>query len=239
VAAETPSEDDATTGTDWVSGEMVSIPGGVVAIGSDEGDSDEWPTYNYALPDFNLDVTEVTVEAYQACVDDGACTAGDDSSHSRYCNTGVPARAHHPINCVDWYQASAYCAWVGKRLPQQEEWEHAARGNDYRTYPWGDDEPSDQLCWSGGSTTRDSTCPVGAFPEDMSPFGVMDMGGNVWEWTWNLGRSYYASSSMGSPLFRGGSWLYAASSGVRASDSAMSLPWNRGPSFGFRCAIER
>jgi len=124
----------------------------------------------------------VTVEAYQACVDDGACEPGRAASEEPDCNMGAAGRQEHPINCVNGSQAVAYCAWVGKRLPTEDEWKFAAWYSDGRSYPWGDENPEDQLCWSGGSEgKRQSTCPVGSFPEDMSVFGVLDMAGNVEE----------------------------------------------------------
>ncbi len=101
-----------------------------------------------------MDVTEVTVRAYRRCVDAGACTTpgtpGGPAPHGilrRRCTYDVPGKSDHPVNCVDWDQAVAFCRWGGKRLPTEEEWEWAARGAGAQTaYPWGDDEPDRRLC---------------------------------------------------------------------------------------------
>lgn len=100
---------------------------------------------------------------------------------SRKCD-GQKPRLNHPINYVTHAQAAAYCAAQGKRLPTEAEWEYAARGTDGRIYPWGSQSPTSQLCWSG-IKPRHTTCAVGSYPLGASPFGVLDMAGNVAEWT--------------------------------------------------------
>jgi formylglycine-generating enzyme required for sulfatase activity len=132
-----------------------------------------------------MDVTEVTAEAFSACVKAVKCrkpAAGD------FATFGTAGREGHPVNWVDWNQAAAFCTWAGKRLPTEEEWEWAARGAERgTTYPWGDDPPADQLCWNGGSVQRKAkglgTCAAGSLAEGSSPQGVADLVGNVWEWT--------------------------------------------------------
>jgi formylglycine-generating enzyme required for sulfatase activity len=124
--------------------------------------------------------------------------------NNRWCNG--KDRPDHPINCVDWDQAASYCRWQGKRLPSEAEWEYAARGNDGRSYPWGNDAPSARrlnVCGSeclaayvrdkiqiihggtihGGNDGWETTAPVGSYPDGTGPFGALDMVGNVWEWT--------------------------------------------------------
>lgn len=142
-----------------------------------------------------LDVTEVTVKAYAACVRKGQCRAAGDLvdgpragflvHRSEYCNANRGDRQDHPVNCVDWHQAATYCKSVGRRLQTEEEWEWAARGGTQDlTYPWGEEEPRRQLCWSGPGNDRGEgfgTCPVGKYPRGDSPFGVKDLAGNVKE----------------------------------------------------------
>jgi len=130
-------------------------------------------------------------------------SSSDHDTGSRNCNEGRPGRDDHPVNCIDLEQAKAYCVFLGKRVPTEPEWEHAARGTDGRTYPWGEQAPSKELLNACGlecvEMFRDwgftvaptyeeydawrGTGPVGLFPRGASPYGLLDMAGNVWEWT--------------------------------------------------------
>jgi len=94
------------------------------------------------------------------------------------CNADVPGREAHPVDCVSFFDAAAYCAWASKRLPSEEEWELAARGTEGRRFPWGEASPVGRDCWNRGSS-----CPVGSFPQGHSPLGVDGLAGNVSEWT--------------------------------------------------------
>ena len=180
-----------------------------------------------------MDRTEVTTAAYATCVESGKCTAATTSGS---CNAGVAARGDHPINCVNWNQATAYCEAQGQRLPTEEEWEYAARGTDGRVYPWGNAEPAGQLCWTGegnslGKGKRQSTCAVASFPTGNSPFGLSDMSGDVWEWT----SSAYSATDAGR-VVRGGSWGYGVPSFVRSASRSGGDPSGQGDGLGFRCA---
>src|ERR1019366_4325980 len=194
---------------------------------------------------FCMDATEVTVDAYTACVHDvrdgnreGRCSAdhlgewstdGTKFTKDARCNYDVPGRGTHPINCVDWNQATAYCHAQNKRLPNEDEWEWAARGETHaRKYPWGDATPDAQLCWSGGLRKKDGTCAVGSFPEGDAPGGIHDLAGNVWEWTgsnWDVDHRVY----------RGGSWHSDAATHPRAAERGHQPPGFRSDSVGFRC----
>jgi formylglycine-generating enzyme required for sulfatase activity len=169
----------SASGGGEATGGMARTPGGTFVMGSESIYADEKPVHRVTVAAFSMDVTDVTTAAYGACVRAGKCSepgAGD------YCNWGKGDRQNHPINCVDWNQATAYCAYAGKRLPTEEEWEYAARGTDGRTYPWGNEAPSNQLCWNRGAS-KEGTCVVGSHPSGASPFGLQDMAGNVWQWT--------------------------------------------------------
>ena len=128
---------DAVVRTD---GDMVFVPAGEFTMGSPDGqgDNDEHPQHTVYLNAFYIDKTEVTAAQYQRCVEAGACSAPDTGG---YCTYGAAGKSDHPVNCVDWNQAVAFCRWAGKRLPTEAEWEKAARGTDGRVYPWGDQAP--------------------------------------------------------------------------------------------------
>ena len=237
---------DASCATD-----MVEVPAGAFWMGCNaavdtECDSDEKPQHQVTLSAYLIDATEVTVAAYAACVQAGACTEPDTGG---YCNWGAADRAEHPVNCVDWDQAGAYCAWAEKRLPTEAEWEKAARGTDGAVYPWGNgaasctlavyDDGSENGCGTGG------TLPVGSRPAGASPYGALDMAGNVWEWVsdW-FGGSYYDTSPSKNPdgpvsgsdrVIRGGGFYYGAAY-LRASSRHGNSPGDPNGHFGFRCA---
>jgi formylglycine-generating enzyme required for sulfatase activity len=256
---------------------MVPVPAGTFRMGSPVGvgDTDEHPQHEVTLSAYCIDRTEVTVKAYADCVRAGGCTAApltvqwsgvsaeDVQRYNRICNRDD--RPGHPINCVDWTQATAYCTWAGKRLPTEAEWEYAARGTDGRAYPWGNEAPSATRLNACGSecvamTKRElnkdwakmydasdgweTTAPVGSFPEGVSPFGVLDMAGNVWEWTADWYGAYSAAAATNprgaqSGTFRalrGGAWDYNVAGHVRAAYRHRFDASNRDSHVGFRCA---
>jgi formylglycine-generating enzyme len=209
---------------------MSAIPKGSFKL-TDQGD--------VSVGAFCLDLTEVTVEAYAACVKKGACSAENASSQfwdgkdegKGACNWGVSGREKHPMNCVDWGMAATFCRAQGGRLPTEEEWEWAARGGDAaRTYPWGNAEPDFQACWSGVSK-RSGTCPVGSAPEGRGRFGQLDLAGNVWEWTASL-----LGNDQTARIIRGGSWDNDDPARLSAANRSRDEPSNRGGDLGFRCA---
>ena len=240
---------------------MVKVPGGHFYMGCNEKldsecDPDEKPGRTMKLPPFFIDVTEVTVNAYAACVGAGKCSdhhldgyewPGQAFTRSGSCNWSKSERGEHPINCVAWQQANQYCAWKGHRLPTEPEWEKAARGTDGQKYPWGNtgyeqtpvaniaDETAKRT-FSGLPIAEGyedgllETGPVGSFPRGASPYDALDMIGNVWEWT-----SDEYSSDEKLRVARGGGWrdepAYA-----RASNRYGYSPSYRNYYLGFRCA---
>ena len=122
---------------------MLAIPAGTFRMGANDVGDDAKPVHAVSVAAFCMDPTEVTVAAYKGCT---SCSA---PSTSGACTWGVAGRDNHPINCVDWNQATAFCSAVGKRLPTEEEWEYAARGTPAWKFPWGNTPPSNQLCWDG------------------------------------------------------------------------------------------
>ncbi len=214
---------------------MAAIPGGAFIIGSNDGKPDE-ARQRVVVEPFCMDVTEVTTNAYEACVVAGACAVASSDRGAAYRNSGKAGRGNHPINGVTWKDAKVYCEWAGKRLPTEEEWEYAARGSDGRKYPWGEAAPSEQLCWRG-IEARLGTCAVGAFPGDKSAFGLLDMGGNVWEWTSSGYSIAYGHEASGvAKVARGGSWADRGAEHVRAANRRRLDPMFFFDSLGFRCA---
>ena len=217
-------------------------------MGSDSGESDELPVHQVTVPAFEMTMTEVTVAQYQACVDTGACTEPDDFTVDSYCNWGQAGREDHPVNCVDWFQAVAFCSWVGGRLPSEAEWEYAARGGGQDiTYPWGNDSPSCTyaVLYEGGyGCGMDRTWAVCSKPAGNTAQGLCDMAGNVFEWV----QDWYHSNYNGAPwdgsawespshsyrVLRGGS--FNANYARRAADRDNSAPALRYGSLGLRCA---
>ncbi|MFO0606679.1 MAG: SUMF1/EgtB/PvdO family nonheme iron enzyme [Polyangiales bacterium] len=163
-------------------------------------------------------------------------------------------REDHPINCVDWATAQAFCVWDGGRLPTQAEWELAARGAEGRIYPWGNTPPDDtRLCWNGTSVTHSTTCRVGSLPAGASPLGIHDLVGNVAEWNADQFQIYHTGGATGywrgdpvtDPLcneattervIRGGSAFASDRDVVRSASRGNGNPTFQRSQFGFRCA---
>ena len=134
------------------------------------------------VPEFKIDATEVTVGQYRLCVEDNS-NCSEPLTYSSYCNWNFSVREDHPVTCVSWYQAREYCAWSGKRLCSESEWEKASRGTDGRIYPWGNEEATcDRAVMNEGieGCGENRTWPVGSKPSGV--YGLYDMSGNVLEW---------------------------------------------------------
>lgn len=221
---------------------MVEVPGGDFYMGCNERvdsecSGDEKPGKTVHVPGFRIDTTEVTVAEYKKCVDAGVCSADVASQivkgGDKHCNWGKTGRADHPINCVNWASAEAYCKWAGKRLPSEKEWEKAARGTDRRKYAWASASISCDFAvlWDDGrrGCERGSTWPVGSKSSGASPYGAQDMIGNVWEWTSDWYSQYQKRSA------RGGAWNYGPKY-LRVSERSGLKPEWRLNGVGFRCA---
>jgi len=248
---------------------MVYIPAGQFPMGSEFGLIDEKPVHIVQLDAFWLDRTEVTNEMYRKCVQAKKC---DEPSNLLDYNN--PQYSNHPVVFVSWTNAVAYCSSVDRQLPTEAEWEKAAAWNPVRNeklvYPWGneydcskgnfDDELQlDASLMQDGSINCDGytlTAPVGSFPEGASPYGALDMGGNVWEWVHDafigvdpfspITQNYYAFSRFKNPMgvspastgyrgLRGGSWNWTYGYGR----SAYRLGIGKDDTYdgvGFRCA---
>jgi formylglycine-generating enzyme required for sulfatase activity len=222
----------------FVPAAMVSVPAGSFAMGCDVSRTSERPRHLVTLAGFAIDATEVTAGDYEACVVSGGCKpAGTRTSEASLCND-ASTRPSHPANCVDWNDAHAYCAFAGKRLPTEEEWEYAARGNDERAFPWGDAAPNANVLNALGEDDGFArTSPVGRYDAGRSPFGAWDMAGNVWEWTDSAWSDDYASArEYDLKVVRGGGFGTSSPALLRATARGSHRLAFRDAHLGFRCA---
>lgn len=222
---------------------MVLVPAGGFQMGPGGAEAPVW----LDVDAFWIDVTEVTVEAYEACVVAGRCAVPsmEDAEGSSGFNYYEDGHEQHPVNGVSWFDAMAYCEWVDggvKRLPTEAEWEKAARGTDGRRYPWGSQLPSCSLTVMEGSNGDgcgdETTGPVGSKPLGISPYGALDMSGNLWEWVYDLHDPDDPVDPHGQGIHvrRGGSWSVANELYFRADYRGSDLESNRPKDVGFRCA---
>jgi serine/threonine-protein kinase len=271
---------------------MLYVPEGEFLMGSTDGDDlamdDEKPQHTVFISAFWMDRTEVTNDMFARFVREVGYTTqeevqgwsyifdyiqdfftktdGASWQHPHGPGSSISGLGEHPVVQVGWFDARAYCAWAGKRLPTEAEWEKAARGTDGRLYPWGNNAPASNLAntadrslgtdWAN-STRNDGflfTAPVGSFPAGASPYGLLDMAGNVWEWTADWYENFYYGGSpdsdpQGGPpakgrVLRGGGWS-SNNKWLRTAYRAWGFPepTNNYPDItdndhlGFRCVL--
>lgn len=240
------------------------VPPGRFLMGSTDAnaDDDEKPQHEVYLDAFWIDETEVTNAQYVLFLNEvgnhlGQCDGQDcietlddgngDSHILRQGETYVveAGYADHPVINVSWYGANAYCAWAGRTLPTEAQWERAACGEDARIYPWGNTSPTCDLVNYSGCVG--GTSPVGSYTAGASPYGALNMAGNVWEWIadW-YDNDYYQSSPNRNPpgptsgdskVLRGGSWNYSDGY-IRALGRSYGDSVGHSSRIGFRCVQE-
>ena len=175
---------------------MVVIPEGAFMMGCNDSidnncDVYENPYHEVTVPEFKIDVTEVTVSQYRVCVEDNS-SCSEPETNDVHCNWQYDDREEHPVNCINWQQAKEYCEWTGKKLCSESEWEKAARGTDGRIYPWGNEVATCNrtvMDDGGDGCGEDQTWPVASKPSGI--YGLYDMAGNVYEWIEDDWRGTY------------------------------------------------
>jgi formylglycine-generating enzyme required for sulfatase activity len=225
----------------------IYIRAGDFLMGSSTNDtlaeSDEFPQHTVHLDAYWIDQHEVTNAQYAKCVAVGACSSPHQiNSHTLNTYYGPHEYEEYPVLYVDWFDASAYCLWVGGSLPSEAQWEKAARGSDGRLYPWGNVRPEPAYL-NYNQNVLDTTW-ICAFHEGNSPYGICDLAGNVSEWVTDwYGNTYYADSPSVNPhgpaqgearVIRGGNWSYS-DAGVRAANRIAAGPDFSNYNIGFRC----
>ncbi len=218
-------------------------------MGADGGQPNESPAHAVSLSQFLIDKTEVTWSQYDSCVRTGKCTPAhyDDGAcviwtQQGFKNVRVPhslRNDRYPVVCVTWFQAQAYCLAHGRKLPTEAQWEYAALAGRQASYAWGNESPSALRC-----PQPPANCPEKAASFAPNPWGLYDMTGNVWEWTFDhYAPDFYAASPQMDPqgaevgqyrAIRGGGW-YSAGPQLRIKNRHWFEPNFGEVSIGFRC----
>jgi len=239
IQATPNSQPKGTIMKKWKSS-MAQVPAGEFIMGSNERWDDEAPEHISTTDAFYIDLNEVTNADYKIFV------KATKRTHPFHWPEGhLPkSKENHPVIYVSWFDANDYCSWAGKRLPTEQEWEKAARGEEGLIYPWGNEWSLDKSNNPYKNST--GTEPVGSYPKGRSPYGLNDISGNVWEWV----DSYYlphpenpvtgAEYGEDKRVLKGGSWFDCLSYGCGLSaptfNRSFFTPEVKNNSFGFRCA---
>ena len=234
-------EVDTPTFIEQGDAQMILIPAGEFIVGSTEGEgyNDERPPVTVDLDAYYMDRCEVTNAQFKLFMEATGHSAPmywDDEKYNQ---------PEQPVVGVTWHDAAAYAKWAGKRLPTEAEWEKSSRGTDGRMYPWGNEWDSLKCSSNIGADSRICPAPVASFRDGASPYGVMDMTGNVWEWCADWYGSNYSRSPRKNPkgpnfsgerVLRGGSWCTTDHAYLRCANRNWFSPDFGFDDAGFRCA---
>lgn len=224
---------------------MIPIPETTFTMGKQGAKDNQGPAHKVTLSPYCIDRTEVTNKAFRACVAAGACKA--PIYNAELCNPLHADRDDHPANCVTWDNADAFCRWAGKRLPTEAEWELAARGKDGRRFPWGNGGPTKaRVHASTNGRWLTKTAPVGSLPKGASPWGALEMSGNVCELVADFFADRYPDGDVSNPtgprvgtlrICRGGSLNNRDGASLSATFRRRGyLPGSTDELTGLRCA---
>lgn len=227
----------------FIADDMILIPAGPMTLGQDGSKPKNGPAQTMELPAFEIDHFEVTNGDFAQFVEAAGYTTYAEANNGRSWRDAAEGKESHPVVYVNWADATAFCEWAGKRLPSEAEWEKAARGDEGRIYPWGDEFDTER----GNFKERGirGTTAVGSFPDGASVYGVEDMAGNVREWVADYFLPYEGQTAEADQYFgetyrvhRGGGWFDEESGEVLTTYNR-----NFGPpdisvndDIGFRCA---
>ncbi|MCB0224662.1 MAG: formylglycine-generating enzyme family protein [Anaerolineae bacterium] len=246
--AEAESTDEAGAAeTEAASGplfeDMILIPAGPFTMGQDNSKPKNGPAHEVDLPAYEIDHFEVTNDEFALFTEQSGYVTYAEQNSNKDWRDAAQGKGNHPVVYVTWDDATAYCEWAGKRLPTEAEWEKAARGDDGRVFPWGNEFVAENGNFYEGGIR--GTTAVGSFAAGASPFGVEDMAGNVREWTADYFVAYPGQAADADAFFgeenrvnRGGGWF-------DGEDGELVTTYNRnaGPpgtsandDIGFRCA---
>lgn len=237
---------------------LVCVPAGDFIMGTDTGYSDERPAHPVTLDAYWMDRSEVSNGQYGLCVAAGVCTKPAQGGSSEYAvYYANPDLADYPVIYVNWYQAQVYCAWAGRSLPTEAQWEKGARGTLGWEYPWGNEFDGRRVNYADSSTDFEhtdhsindgypGTAPVGAFAQGASPYGALNMVGNVWEWVLDWYAPFpgerqvnpIGPASGEKHILHGGSWINEGAD-MRAAYRLDFDPAESTYTTGFRCAYSQ
>lgn len=218
---------------------MGFVPGGTFQMGISDGAVTSQPIHEVSVEDFYIDIYEVTNQQYAACVDAGVCSPpSDPSSLTRPDYYGYPSYVDYPVVNITWDNANTFCEWRGARLPTEAEWDKAARDEDQRTHPWGEDPLTCDM--ANVSDCTGDTVAVGSFPNDLGPYGMYDLAGNVREMTSDWFQAYPGGDPGATEDYgeshkttRGGAY----NENWQVTARGRIMPQEAFPRIGFRCAL--
>jgi formylglycine-generating enzyme required for sulfatase activity len=218
---------------------MLEIAGGSFMMGSDAGNADSKPPHKVDVAAFMLDEFEVTNADFKVFADATGYKTDAEKAGEKGWLDFAEGKDNHPVVKISWNDATAFCTWAGKRLPTEAEWEFAARGADGLAYPYGNEyDPKKQ---NGKDSGLRGTAAVGSYPDGASPFKILDMAGNVAEWTSSPPEHYPGNTtdsklySAGAYILRGGNWFSTADQ-LTGFYRNSAVPATANNDLGFRCA---